>query len=81
MKQYRQGFREEAVKLSNEVSEERRAGIFHAGHGRDARRGERVLAEPGLFRAFEHEAHTVEPHDVADRQITRKLTHSRLNEA
>ncbi len=49
MKQYRQGFHEEAVKLSNEVSEERRAGIFHAGHGRDARRGERALAELGLF--------------------------------
>lgn len=48
------------------LGEELRAGVFHAGQGRDARRSEHVLAELGLFRILKHEAHAVEAHDVAD---------------
>ena len=43
-----------------------RAGVFHPGQGRHARRGEHILAQLGLLRVFKHEAHAVEPHDVAD---------------
>ena len=52
--------------LADFLGEELSAGVFHAGHSRDARRSEHVLAEPGLFRIGEHEAHAVEAHDVAD---------------
>ena len=43
-----------------------RAGVFHPGQGRHARRGEHILAQLGLLRVFKHEAHAVEPHDVAN---------------
>ena len=43
-----------------------RTGVFHPGQGRHARRGEHILAQLGLLRVFKHEAHAVEPHDVAD---------------
>ena len=52
--------------LADFPGEELRAGVFHAGQGRDARRSEHVLAELGLFRILKHEAHAVEAHDVAD---------------
>ena len=52
--------------LADFPGEELRAGVFHAGQGRDTRRSEHVLAELGLFRILKHEAHAVETHDVAD---------------
>ena len=52
--------------LADFLGEELRAGVFHAGHGWNARRSKHVLTELGLFRIGEHEAHAVEAHDVAD---------------